>query len=623
MISFIAKLSEFFRMTRNIPNADNFDNDIMQYVIPKYQREYKWTEDRVKTFITDINNRDKFLGNIILDKKGNSYEIVDGQQRITTVFLTLIALFNQLRDPSYQNINLEQDNILHYILKDQNYILKNQSIGDFLHLNNNSINFNINEENDVYYQKDTFLHLFDIITFCISEIDTVNFVRKLLNCSFLILISDNPDNNPSIEQVFLDINFKSQLLDVEDIFKGYCFKNYWPQFHEELKNQWVILKQNSRTFIDFGYKDMNEFLYHYLLSKPDSYDIPQKLNPDGNHYLEGKNNNETQQILNEMVIYSQNITNFRNRLYNANYTFLDLCPDLNNYRNAQEYLIMKRMCISIIENKAAQYHKFPFFMIINYFMRDVALGQGITRFEFKKLITNYYIYSFLFINDNKRKQKKSIDHSIFNILYDNNPEKQRRIVASIKILRNDLLNGFTISKVFSLENAYALFSIIDYYISADNFLPKIYSLENNFNREHLIIHDNRTQKVSWLDGTNSFDFDLNVISNSNIYKRSTINYIIMNEQINASLGHNDIVWKISKIEQEYVGNMPKHIFIFVDHIKSMDSFNNLQLIKQLNTSHQDIVDKYHEFVNSYFSELNQEILLAKIQNEFKNSFHNN
>lgn len=66
IISFVATVSEFFLMNRQ--DEPNFDANRRVYVIPKYQREYKWTKEKVRTLIADINNRDKFLGNIILNR---------------------------------------------------------------------------------------------------------------------------------------------------------------------------------------------------------------------------------------------------------------------------------------------------------------------------------------------------------------------------------------------------------------------------------------------------------------------------------------------------------------------------------------------------------------------------
>ena len=102
--SFTTTVNDFFMIANN--EISKFDINKKQFVIPKYQREYKWSEEQVKTLISDINKHEKFLGNIILNEFPDFYEIVDGQQRITTLFLILIALFNKNKMPNSPNRNL-------------------------------------------------------------------------------------------------------------------------------------------------------------------------------------------------------------------------------------------------------------------------------------------------------------------------------------------------------------------------------------------------------------------------------------------------------------------------------------------------------------------------------------
>lgn len=71
-----------------------------QFVIPNYQRPYSWEYDQCFQLYTDLMNAfndksDYFIGNIIIaisdDEKGHSY-VVDGQQRIITIWLMLKSL---------------------------------------------------------------------------------------------------------------------------------------------------------------------------------------------------------------------------------------------------------------------------------------------------------------------------------------------------------------------------------------------------------------------------------------------------------------------------------------------------------------------------------------------------
>ena len=79
----------------------------VSYQIPSYQRPYSWDTERVEQLWEDLlsafeeNSEEYFLGSIILIKKGdNNFEVVDGQQRMTT----LTILFCVLRDVYYNNL---------------------------------------------------------------------------------------------------------------------------------------------------------------------------------------------------------------------------------------------------------------------------------------------------------------------------------------------------------------------------------------------------------------------------------------------------------------------------------------------------------------------------------------
>lgn len=71
------------------------------YVVPDYQREYVWTEKEVHQLLDDINdeidgssNKEYFIGTILVSptNQKNHYEVIDGQQRLTTFFLLLCVL---------------------------------------------------------------------------------------------------------------------------------------------------------------------------------------------------------------------------------------------------------------------------------------------------------------------------------------------------------------------------------------------------------------------------------------------------------------------------------------------------------------------------------------------------
>ena len=70
-----------------------FDKEA-HYVIPRYQRAYAWEDKEIVQPIDDINDSvgDYYIGSLVVAKvKGREerYEVVDGQQRLTTLYLLL------------------------------------------------------------------------------------------------------------------------------------------------------------------------------------------------------------------------------------------------------------------------------------------------------------------------------------------------------------------------------------------------------------------------------------------------------------------------------------------------------------------------------------------------------
>lgn len=75
--------------------------------IPEYQRAYAWSKAQLSDFLEDIENqkedRSYFLGTVLFEEKGleKNYEIiniVDGQQRLTTIIIFMYALIEYLKN---------------------------------------------------------------------------------------------------------------------------------------------------------------------------------------------------------------------------------------------------------------------------------------------------------------------------------------------------------------------------------------------------------------------------------------------------------------------------------------------------------------------------------------------
>lgn len=84
------------------------------FVIPEYQRPYVWQKDNIEELIEDLyyafeNKEDNeyFLGSLVLKNTNNQnfaeYEVLDGQQRLTTFFMMTAVLRDLLKDEDYKS----------------------------------------------------------------------------------------------------------------------------------------------------------------------------------------------------------------------------------------------------------------------------------------------------------------------------------------------------------------------------------------------------------------------------------------------------------------------------------------------------------------------------------------
>ena len=67
--------------------------------IPAHQRDYAWTDEEVDKLFSDLESAQRkgseyFLGTIVAIKESTSgpLQVVDGQQRLTTIYLLLAAI---------------------------------------------------------------------------------------------------------------------------------------------------------------------------------------------------------------------------------------------------------------------------------------------------------------------------------------------------------------------------------------------------------------------------------------------------------------------------------------------------------------------------------------------------
>jgi len=88
------QINEFTILSKN---TNIFSDNDIQYVIPLYQRAFAWEDKEITQLIEDIRDFKEdnyYIGSLIVSKRENDnrYEVIDGQQRLTALFLLLNSL---------------------------------------------------------------------------------------------------------------------------------------------------------------------------------------------------------------------------------------------------------------------------------------------------------------------------------------------------------------------------------------------------------------------------------------------------------------------------------------------------------------------------------------------------
>lgn len=123
-----------------------FGEDMITFLIPSYQRAYSWRVGKdgrigqVDMYLTDIidqpNNSDYFLGHYLFEKtQGNRYELIDGQQRLTTTVIFMSCLVKELRKRGierfeYNNMQYATEQIYERCLKPRYSSQKFETVPD-------------------------------------------------------------------------------------------------------------------------------------------------------------------------------------------------------------------------------------------------------------------------------------------------------------------------------------------------------------------------------------------------------------------------------------------------------------------------------------------------------------
>ena len=261
------------------------------FVVPDYQREYVWEADKqVDRFLQDIydefntTNTPKsnyFIGNtIIVSGKDGAFDVVDGQQRLTTIIITLCAIRHVLRNANVEDDGLKEKQkqlmkVVEELLYEYDFnknkftprlTLQYPESKDFL--------LNLISEKDnpdaptpsIKKMAQAYSTVLDFLSNELKGTDDsvlISFIGYfLLNVQMVII---TPDNLGSALKIFETINERGIGLNAMDLLKNLLFIHAKDYEFEEIKHIWKEMQENISKSGE-GDKPLR-FLRYFLIAR--------------------------------------------------------------------------------------------------------------------------------------------------------------------------------------------------------------------------------------------------------------------------------------------------------------------------------------------------------------------
>lgn len=230
------------------------------FSIPDFQRGYKWTSRQVEDLLNDLEefvsnkSKDEFyclqplvVVPSIVDNNNKSWNVIDGQQRLTTIFMILCFLESEnIFSISYQTRE-DSKNYLEYFKNYNN--------------NKNNIEKGKNNNTDYYHINNTF----DTIKKWFANKQSTAFSETLLNHTKFIWYECDESN---VVEVFTRINIGKIGLTNAELIKALMLNSSnWQDKNSVESEQYHIAEEWNRMEITL----QNDEFWYFLCNKSNNY----------------------------------------------------------------------------------------------------------------------------------------------------------------------------------------------------------------------------------------------------------------------------------------------------------------------------------------------------------------
>lgn len=226
----IEKKQKLLYSVKEIFSDDDFlkERNTEFYNIPHYQRGYKWNSNNVIKLLDDIQNSnvkdDLFycIQNITITKKNDIYNVIDGQQRLTT--LTIILSYLGEKELVYNKVRFPDNSIRKYTSEILNNWITNKEFDfysqfpDWKSIIESKPEYDLQDIYHIVLVAFNVKQWFEKLKEKEGESYVANFKNKLLHNVKLIV--NEVEGNQSEEKIFANLNSKRIPLDGSDLIRA-------------------------------------------------------------------------------------------------------------------------------------------------------------------------------------------------------------------------------------------------------------------------------------------------------------------------------------------------------------------------------------------------------------------
>lgn len=254
------------------------------FLVPDYQREYVWKpDDQVEQFILDIDNefevgakdqKSYFIGSIILVENDRQFDVIDGQQRLTTIILSLCAFRDLLQDQELDKKQRKYLQTIEELLSDFDINIDETKLRLELQYEESKDYLSKLIENSPYEDEVTpsikkMMQAHEKLkahfeSYLKDGLDSLtDFARYFLTKIELVIIQS--ENLSSALKIFETINQRGAGLNAMDLIKNLLFSEAKESEFQSIKETWKDITSNLQACREDG--SPLRFLRYFLMAR--------------------------------------------------------------------------------------------------------------------------------------------------------------------------------------------------------------------------------------------------------------------------------------------------------------------------------------------------------------------